>query len=240
MTDRDDVIARIKALRARAANAASSEAEAEAAARIAAKIIAEHEITEAELIERGAKGVSEGEHNRGRAVLHPALDAASYSIGQLSECHAAFRGGANVWIGQPEDVAFALYLCELIQGASERAYKAHWSRHFGYAPSAKFRKSFLLGFGLGVAARMDRMAGERQRQRQEEAGTGTNLVVVKDAIISEYMDATYPDIRERRARKRKPDLFALLHGQRAAEKVVLNRPLETDDVDKSAQVTGHG
>jgi len=227
MTSRDDVIARIKALRARAADAASSEAEAEAAARIAAKIIAEHEVSEAELIDRGTSGISEGEHNGQRSRMHPTLHVCSFSIGRLSECMSLIRGGANIWVGQPEDVEFALYLCELIQGASERAYQDHRQGRFTRAPSAKYRRSFHMGFGLGLAKRMEAMVAERESARRAKSETGTSLVVIKNALINEYMEKTRPGIASRRVKKIRPDEYALLHGLKASDRITLTRPLDS-------------
>lgn len=50
--DRETIISRVRALRAKAGDAASSEAEVETAANIAAKLIARRELTEAELIDQ--------------------------------------------------------------------------------------------------------------------------------------------------------------------------------------------
>lgn len=238
MADRDDIIARIKALRARAADEASSEAETEAAARIAARIIAEHDVSEGELVERGTNGIAEGTHNGNRTSLHPALDAACHAIGQLTECGALTRGGANIWIGQPEDVEFALYLCELIQSASERAYKIHWRDRFRWAPSPRYRRSFHLGFGLGVADRMRLIVAERQQARRAASSSGTDLAVIKDALIETYLHETRPMLRKRRRRAREADPFAMMHGRSAAGTLALSRPLDAD-TDR-AGVANHG
>lgn len=241
MTDhRTAAIARIRALRARAADTASSEAEAEAAARIAAKIINKHGVTEAELVERGVAGICEGEHNAGRSRQHPALDAACYAIGSLTECKALIRYGANLWVGQPEDVEFALYLSELIQGASERAYRIHWQRMFRRAPPAMYRRSFLLGFGAGISDRMLRMVAEREQSRRNASTTGTSLTVVKGALIDDYMAKTQPHVRNRRRRSLKTDPMAMLHGHRASGALSLSRPIDVDENDKGALASSGG
>jgi hypothetical protein len=233
VADRADLIARVKALRARAGDTASSEAEAEAAARIAAKIIAEHELTEAELRERGTGGIAEGVHNDGRARLHPALERAAFEIGQLTECAALTRRGANVWVGQPADVAFAIYLCELIEGAAERAYKAHWRRVALFAPSAHYRQSFMAGFGTGIAHRLSALTERRKNERRATGASSTSLVTVKSAIIESYLSETRPPLRERRiGRRKEPHLGASLSGLTAADRVNLSRPIEGQATDK--------
>lgn len=222
---REEAIARIKALRARASDEASSEAEASAAAARAAKIIAQFEVTEAELIERGTAGVTEAEHNAGRRYPHPTLEIAVCSIGRFTECHPMWRRGANVWAGQPEDVEFAIYLCEMIQSAAERAYRRHWKARGYRAPSAHYRKSFLIGFGLSLVDTLDDMVFARRMERENQ-GNGTDLVIVKDALINSYMAEAYPNIRERAIRKRKePNMRAYTAGHQAGRNVNLNRPI---------------
>lgn len=226
---REDVIARIRALRARAADAASSEAEAEAAARIAAKIIAENEITEAELVDRDTSGVDERRHNQGRRTEHPALKYCACNIGRLTECRSLIRGGENIWIGQPEDVEFAIYLCELIQAASERAYARWWPRSYHRAPGAAVRHDFLGAFGSAVGGRLAEMAAERWFARQRQTGTG--LVVVKQALIDGYVAQTYGEVAKQRSSKmrREINFLAALAGTVEGQSLALSRPIETDD-----------
>ncbi|WP_036640632.1 DUF7168 domain-containing protein, partial [Paenirhodobacter enshiensis] len=212
------------------ADQASSEAEAAAAARRAAKIIAEHEVTEAELIERGSSSITEGEFNAGRRSQHPALDAATPGITRLTETQPLFSEGTIFWVGQPEDVEFALYLCELVQGASERAYRGYWQKTMGSAPSSTYRRSFMIGFGEGIADRMYDLAYERDRARHRQRTTGTSVAVVKGQLIANYMESTYPSIKSRReGRKKTLNSSALRHGIAASLGVNLNRPVSSED-----------
>ncbi|OOY20850.1 hypothetical protein BMI86_10105 [Thioclava sp. DLFJ5-1] len=226
MADRSEIIARIKALRARASDEASSEAEVAAAASRAARLMAEHEISEKDIIERGSDGVIEGMHNAGRVRLHPALEVCGFQIGAYTHCAAMTKGGANLWAGQPEDVEFAIYLSELVQAASERAYRNHWRKLWALAPKAKYRLSFMHGFALGVAQLLE---GEiaRREQAQASSATGTALVVAKEAVIAEYMAEHQPGIKNHKPRKqRKPAISAFFAGKNAGERVNINRPLE--------------
>jgi hypothetical protein len=234
MADRAEVIERIMALRRRASNEASSVAEAEAAARIAARIIAEHGVTEAELRERGTAGIEEGIHNRHRAKPHPALKQCSFQIGEFTECVSIICRGMNKWVGQPEDVCFALYLCELIQGASERAWAAHRKKLRVVLPTD--RTDFMTGFGYTCGQRLVAMA--RERREAQSAGTGTGLVVVKLALAESYLAERYPNLKEQPAprktkSKKKRSATTLWAGMHAGEKVALTRPLEQDDTEPS-------
>ena len=239
MVNREDIITRIQALRARASDAASSEAEAEAAARIAAKIIAEHSVTEEELRERGASGVNEGAHNAGRRTQHRALEVCAFQIDGLTECQSLRRRGELSWVGQPEDVAFALYLCELIQGAADRSYKIHRDK-LGRSPSTSYRRDFMTGFGSAMRECLSRMANERKAARAEASSTGTDIVIVKHALIADFMTENYPAIKSHNPRQsnRMPNPYAFFSGSRAASSVNISRPLEDENEAEEAITEG--
>lgn len=230
---RDTLIARVQALRARAADEASSEAEAAAAAGRAAKIIQENELTETDLATGGAGGISEQTHGKGRSRRHPALAEASQGIAALSECASYIQGGGGfLWAGQPSDVEFAMYLSEMIQGAAERAWKS--LRTTNRTPHA--RSSYLRGFGRAIAYRLTRMAIERKQARQ--AATGTDLVVLKDQLISEHMTAEYGKIPECKTdRRMRADARYAAAGARDAEEVNLDRPI-SDHADRRDALPG--
>jgi len=197
MTNRTELIKKIRNLRARASDEASSQAEANAAASRAAKLILEHEIGEDELRAMGTSGVAEGVHNDGRRRMHPTMDEVAGAIGRLTECKPLIRGGgANLWVGEPGDVEFALYLSEVIQGASERAWKTHLKITRRYS-SPRNRKSYLMGFGFGVSGVLKKLAAERRAKRPATA-TGTSIVILKDQIINSYLDEQFGDIKEQR------------------------------------------
>ena len=80
MDKRGQIIDRVKALRARAEDQASSPSEVEAAAQRAAKLIAEHELTEAELRDASAEDVQRGSFNKGRQTQDPCLMYAAIGI----------------------------------------------------------------------------------------------------------------------------------------------------------------
>lgn len=232
--DRKNILNKIRALRARAANEASSEAEVAAAASRAAKLIQQHEVAEDELRERGTSGVTEGQHNAGRRSRHPALDKAVAGIATVTHCHLLvgqhFKG-ALTWVGQPADVEFAVYLSELVQGASERAYRQQRKRRL-VRPTKHWRDSFLGGFGIGVSERLITIERNRRASKVQKTTTGTDLAVVKDQIITSYMEEAYPAIpTEKRRKARQADPFAAIMGMKAAAHLNLSTPLsdETDE-----------
>lgn len=225
---REEILKKIRALRARAANEASSEAEVEAAASRAAKLIQQHEVSESELIERGTSGIVEGDHNSERRSRHPALETACSGIALVTHCHllvGAYYKGQLTWVGQPEDVEFAIYLSELVQGASERAYR-EYRKGRTRTPTRHQRESFLGGFGLGVRNRLLTIERNRQAAKAAESPTGTGLTVIKDQIIASYLQEAYPEIpQEKRRKGKEADPFAAIMGMKAAAHLNVSAPL---------------
>lgn len=235
MTDHSKLIERIKNLRARASDGASSQSEATAAAARAAKLISEHEINEDELRAMGTSGASEGAHNDGRRRTHPTMNIVSFAIGDLTECKSLIRGGgANLWVGQPSDVEFALYLSELIQGAAERAWKIHL-RKTGLCSARRDRNLYLMGFGWGVLDKLAELAEERRANRTAPT-MGTSIVIIKDQLINSYLDEKYGDIKpKRRSKQKNPSATTALAGMLDGKKCRIDNPVERD---RERQVLG--
>lgn len=142
--------------------------------------------------------------------------------------------GAFTWVGQPEDVEFAIYLSELVQAASERAYRDH-RKGLIRKPTKHWRESFLGGFGLGIRNRLVAIERERRNQRGRQSMTGTTLAVVKDQIIASYMEENYPAIQsEKRRQSQDADPFAAIMGMRAAQHLDVSAPLTDRSEDHDA------
>lgn len=182
-----DLINKIRNLRDKAANEASTEAEAIQAAEMAARLMAKHEISEVELQEAKDEGlVSQEAYEDGAKALCPAVNAALYGIFSFTQTDGFIRNskrkGDSAWrktamfVGLPADREMAIYLAVLVQGASARSWKAFYKQHkaqFGYhSPSelAKARNSYKTGFGIAVGERLEELAAQRKEQ-QAQAST---------------------------------------------------------------------
>jgi len=231
MTDRAQIIDKVKALRARAGDAASSPSEVEAAARRAAKLIAEHELTEADLREATADAIQSDDFGKGRRTKPVHLNECAHSISLLSETTAVWRNGGQLrFYGFPEDVAFALYLTELVNGAAKRAWTNYVSRRLFPHKTAMnaARRDFLEAFGGAVADTFIRAALERDANRREAQANSTDLVVLKSQIIADHIAAKLPKIREapeERKKRRMPDIRAMVAGTQAGSQISPSRPL---------------
>lgn len=239
MADLAQIIDKVKALRARAGDAASSSAEVEAAAKRAAKLIAEHELTEGDLREATTDAIHAEGFGRGRRSQPVHLTYCAHAISCLSETKGLWRNGGELrFFGFPEDVAFALYLVALVDGSAKRAWSIYAKRR-AFANSTAMRRArqdFLEQFGLEAASCFWSAAIDRDAARRASQGSSTDLVVIKHQVIDDYISANMaepgPPKQERKKRRRR-DISAMLAGARAGRCVNPHRPIEdaTDGED---------
>lgn len=224
---RKALIERIRTMRAKAENEASTEAEAIQAAAMAARLMSKHEITDEELslIEGGGAGIQMRRVNHGTKKMHLALKHAAHGIEVLTETRGYV--GTNlldeqrlVWTGLDSDVEMAAYLSILIKGAADRAWRDH-SKGRQFGSRTRSRKSFLIGFGQRATQRMIDLSQHRKAAR---SSTGTALVLRKDALIESYLADQGIDIGEARPRKVTID-ENYYRGANAADDLSLSRPL---------------
>ncbi|WP_375264078.1 hypothetical protein [Palleronia sp.] len=214
--NRNQIIELIRNLRAKAQNAASSESETIAASQAAARLLMQHDITEAELAQIGREGMKIGGFDEGRKLLHPILKRAWFGISKLTETKAWNDQGTLRFAGLESDVEMAVYLAEMIQSAGERSWKT-------YRQSCRraHRLSYMLGFGTTISNRLKEMAD----QRNDARGTGTALVVQKAAMIDELLSETSTVLVPRRKTKTRVCTDDYKAGGNAGSKVNLGRPV---------------
>lgn len=185
MTNLTDIIHKIKALRARAADDASSENEAAKAASVAEKLIREHNIDLSELDVR-AEGVEKNVWGVGNRARTAPLWAA-VQIARANNCDAWVQNGGEVaFLGNPADVEVCLYFMDLVANAANACLKAYqktdeYQKDKWYHSARKVAADYR----IGVCQRL----GERiraQYQAVEPTATGAGLVVVKNSLIEQW------------------------------------------------------
>jgi hypothetical protein len=239
-----DLINKIRNLREKAANEASTEAEAIQAAEMAARLMAKHEVSETELAEAARDGLVTAEaYEDGRKSICPAVEAALDGISAFTQTgvyiSSTKRKRERVWtrsamiVGLPADREMAIYLMLLIEGAAGRAWKDHhkqYRAHFSFLSSgqlSKARESFKLGFGIKITQRLIDLARKR---KDEQASTGTDLVVHKEAMIADAMPDHLEPAKETDIEKL--DLGAAQAGMAAGRDLNLSRPLQSADPEQ--------
>lgn len=222
----EDIISKIKSLRAKVNNAGSTEAEVEAAARMVAKLMMQHDVTEDLLDEKTAP---EGVHAETDALKNDLDWIMHYCwkpIQDLTETKTYRSDGKYNYIGLPHDVEMALYLFELITMSAKRGWLSHSAKMFdedGMTRTKGARVGYYVGFGKHMGTMLKELHDERQGARPVAAGTA--LVIRKQDIIKDKMSQM--GLQLGKARKKSMgyvDRNAYSAGQNAASKVNLNRP----------------
>lgn len=234
---RNQILDTIRNLRAKASDAASTEAEAMAAASIAAKLLQKHDVKETEL-EIKKDGAKHGATDQAK-VLPEVLNYCAVAIEKMTETECYQVGAQINYIGIPSDVEMALYLSEMLVGASKRAWYTVGSELYGlsFAQMTKARLSFYQGFGVALHNRLMQMATERAEARTAARGnsTGTALVMAKGSIIKTKMAEMGLELVEGEKRKiGAVDPSAYKAGSEMGHKVNLNRPVDGDANNQGA------
>lgn len=226
----DSIIKKIKALRAKAQNAASTQAEVEAAAAAAAKLMIKHDVDESQLSEaQKQSGAVEGGIN---TTFYRDIDEVVNWIFRGVEKLTETKGYRDVtdnntykFIGMEHDVEMALYLMEMITQSAKRCWNSFVQERYeqGKTTSRGLRPSFYQGFGRAIREKLDELTEERLSARSQAVGTA--LVVRKQDMIKTKMNEMGLSLRKSRARRGGyVDPGAHSAGARKASTVNLNRP----------------
>lgn len=222
VTDRDTIIRKIQALRARAADAASTEAEAAMAARKAQELLDKHNLTMDETQVR-ADGVERQIWDNGKARA-PCCTKALAGICEALNVTHFYSGGRISIVGAPADVAVALYYIDLVENAA-------WSCWATYQGTFNYRvlrrqgmtpRKIGASYRTGVAVRLGSRIAEQAAldKAQAASGSGMDLVPVKDAMQREWLAAHNIKIKD--AADLKPD-EAMIDGYRKGGTVPISR-----------------
>ena len=213
------IIDKIKALRARAADAASSEAEAAKAAAVADKLLREHNLS-IDDVEVRAAGVVCRVWNPGCRVRGPEGYAASKVAKATGVEVWVANGGEITFLGSPADVEVSLYYMDLVREASKACLRAY-SKTPEYAglKHCFSPRRISRDFRIGERIRDDNTVAEQAQP------TGTGIVVVKNALIREWLEDR--GLRFRSGRTSRVGAAANAAGRSAAETVGIGRGVGT-------------
>lgn len=227
MANRDDIIRKIKSLRAKADDAGATEAEAMQAAEMAARLLVRHDISPDELRDVEKTGATSGGFRQGK-TLHPVLHACHRGLGEFTETTVYNDKGELRFIGIESDVLMATYLSEMFVAAAKRLWREFYPEvaDAPFAVQTHARESLFSGFGHRLSQRMLELAEFRVNSR--EASHGTALVVVKEQIIARHMEEIGLKLVRKRARRRNFNPQAFNAGATAANDVNLGRPFGSD------------
>lgn len=184
--ERARIIKMIQALQNKTIENGCTEDEAIAAALKMGELMEKYgiESTEAELkAETCIAGIHGGERMKAHESKWVAATVAKYCY-----CKVWRETGTGkiVFFGIPSDVEIATYLMRVIEGAMNQGWKKFKTSDDFPEWDRNARASFMAGLANRVNKRLDDM----RMARHGTTATGTALIVVKDAIVTEQFAAT--------------------------------------------------
>ncbi len=226
------MIDKIIALRLKIPANGATEHEALAALELADKLMQKHGITEEELNNvQFKRDMRSGVHQQKQKAVHPSQKYCAVRVSRFC--------GTKTWLDKNDnnlkifgfngDVEMAEFLMNLIHDSMDRGWKEflatnpkdpNVSRHTQYW-------SFMIGMANRINENIDILIEERKKYYAK--GTGTDLVIVKNALITEGMSALLPSLKLKRSKRTgvRADQDAYGQGQTAGNAVNLRRPLKS-------------
>jgi hypothetical protein len=191
--NRNAILKKLAAIKAKLEDKASTPAEVESFTRIYNDLMQKYNLTESDVHVRsegvGFKSFKTGQTKAGEGLHEIAV--ISQSIAKVTETRAINSGvTAVVFFGTRPDVEYAEFLYRLCLNALETASKAFdgSTEHnrlvtMGYA-SGDVLRNFRAGFSIQLIERLDAIAAENERNKP----TGNALILVKNELIQIVMD----------------------------------------------------
>jgi len=208
MTHREALAAKIAALRAKTVRAGCTEAEALAAAELAARLMTEHGLSEAEIGMTEAISTADPERSAWRLTLTGA-------IAQVTNTAGLYDGRTVVFIGRDPGPDIALYLRDLCFRAVER--EVAWFRateFYRRRRNTKTRRRALEDFRTGMVARL----AVRLREIFAPLMVPDHLLLAREAL-----DKRHPDTKLVKPTLRDPRFSqAVLAGAVAGDRIPLS------------------
>lgn len=190
MSNQDNIIRKINALKAKINDSASTPNEVESAIRMVEKLMLEYNISETAL---GIKTHGVGRHDmpKGKGKQRPAIEVAVTSIANFTETTVLWNADDKhyMFFGTKVDTDYADWLYRLIENSGNQSWKAfRYSQ--AYTQMVKYENihgrivlnQFMKAFMFTIADKLDEMLAQRPKP------TGTALVLVKKELIKAFLD----------------------------------------------------
>lgn len=223
--DRDRIRDRLRRLMSMTTENGASEAEALAASEMAARLMAEHNLTYRTVEEIDAENFRDDKRpwfrgGKGRRKSAPIPPIARCLPGICKLCsvehHFDTWTGDLTFFGAPCDTDVAHYLTTILSRAMER----EWQRHRRQVPAAVARRqraSFFTAVSVRIAIRLNEMT------KQSWQANGTGLVPIKDALLKDRYAAVHGDTSFRDLKLNQQNTAGLAAGWRAGGDVALSK-----------------
>lgn len=222
--------AKIAALLSKNAANGASEAEAMAAFKIAQKLMLEHGVTEADIMENNSAAkdflrevLRDGRKNLHECDIYCAMSIAEFcdvKVWQSKEYRGNIKTGVVLnYFGYSADVETAKYIREIVFRAMEWEWAKYSNSLTNVGHKRSIRKSFLVGMANRINQRL------RDLKSETRASGGTSLIILKNQMVTEeYVRQVNIHLKKGAATKITiKDSGAYVAGQNAGNRVSLSR-----------------
>lgn len=220
----DDIMNRIRKLQATASHENTTENEAKIAAQKAAKLMAEYNLTLAD-ISLEEEDMVMGHQSVGHKQTHMVINCVA-AIAEFTDTRVWKSRTTVVYFGLEPDVAIAKYLTSVIHSALETEWGLY-KKTETYKENKKHGKSLRTSFMIGMCCRLnERMRQIKRAEQPIQHNTGTALVVVKKAAVDEAFKDLGVNLKKGVKRTYSTDQRAQQAGYQAGENVSLNKAIQ--------------
>ncbi len=220
MSEREDILRKVRALLNRTPENGCTEAEAAAAANAAARILDKHGLS-AEAVESvSPDGMSE--RSAGTVPMDDAIWSMLRPLKRFCtvEAFMSHAPGAKkatiMFFGAAEDVEVAIHLMKVIRAAIKREGRAYLQACGKTNP--KQRRLAARSFRIGMARRLGEKLEDMIELRDASRPTGQALVLVKSAKVKDAFDQAHDLDEPPKQRGIDVDPMAAMHGAIAGER----------------------
>jgi len=221
-TDREKLLAKIRALLAKKIEQGCTEEEALAALAKARAMMDAYEVTEAELELARTEAAILRSEPPGSRDPHKIKTWLAGAIARFCDCRAWRGADGLVFCGLRPDTQFATWLLDHLAGFVQRELACHLLTCIAQRGE---RRRVINGFVMGCTGRISQRLDDLVAQSAKVAtGNSTALVVAKDALIKSKMDALGIQLSTSRPR-RQYDPRAFEAGMDAGERASFGRPI---------------
>lgn len=221
MTDREKVLARIRALMAKTMENGCTESEAMLALDKARAMMDSYEVTDEDLLLKGEKATI---FNSEIHDPHGIRNCIGTKVAEFTDCKIWRQANGCVSLcGLTSDVEFGNWLMETLAGF----VKVEMTRYLARTPhTAKTKRLHVNGFVGGATRKIcERLAQLILVSKAKESGNGRALVVAKSALIDSTMAAAGLNFGKARARGRRVSTDSYNAGTAAGDRASFHRPV---------------
>lgn len=222
MSNRENILNKVRSLLAKTADNGCTEAEAMSALEMAEKLMERHEISNDDLKLDNEKAIIEVSDMKDPQNIRWKL---CYRVSKFTETYTYGNKKSVKFAGLKADVEFAIWLTETLTAFTQQQLKSYmWANGYQSLQSAK-RNRIINSFVIGCTSRIDSKLLQIINNRKVIINSNA-LVLAKQVLIDEAIKDLNIVASDNRVRKNKIYSDVYRAGQSAGDSASFGRPIE--------------